>query len=99
METCKQGKKNQTRSLKIFVFLTCFPMPGRKCLCLTGRCCSCRLELLAWVGLHKCARASSGLFFVTCALLPRNIKCLLAMVISNDETNTGEFSIYKNSVK
>lgn len=38
-------------------------------------------------------------FLLLVPLLPRNIKCLLAMVISNGETNTGEFSIYKNSVK
>lgn len=32
-------------------------------------------------------------------LLPLNTKYLVAMVISNGGTNTGEFNVYKNSVK
>lgn len=74
-------------------------MPGKKYLCLIGK----MLQLPSGaVGLSGIAHVGKGKFrpfLLLAPLLPRNIKCLLAMVISNDETNAGEFSIYKNSVK
>lgn len=79
--------------------LTCFSEPAELCPCLNGR----MLQLPSTaVGLSGIAPVSKGKFrpfLLFVALFPKNIECLSTMVMSNDETNTGEFSIYKNLVK
>lgn len=80
--------------------LTCFSVHGRKYLCLIGKLLQLPSRAVCLSGIAYVSEGKFRPFFVLLVpLLPRNIKCLLAMVISNDETNTGEFSIYKNSVK
>lgn len=72
---------------------------GKEYLCLIGKMLQLPSRAVGLSGIADVRKGKFRPFLLLVPLLPRNIKCLLTIVIPTDETNTGEFSIYKNSVK